>query len=104
MPCLARVASPRSSHRPTRIETVELTSTDERHLRRHYGHELNVRIQWQARHIDHSIGDMLHVHCWFRNSGAVRLQSSGCQFVAHLRNRVSNVNLTTRDVVPTAIQ
>src|SRR5215469_15068342 len=81
-----------------------LTSTDERHLRRHYRHELNIRIQWQARHIEHSIGDVLHVHSWFRNGGAVRLQSPGSQCLAHLRNRVSNVNLTTRDVVPAAIQ
>src|SRR5215469_8555490 len=75
-----------------------LTSTDERHLRRHYRHELNIRIQWQARHIEHGIGDMLHVHPWFRNSGAVRLQRSGCQCLGHFRSCVSNVNLTTRDV------
>src|ERR1700684_3883237 len=46
--------------------TARLPSSHERHLGGHDGHELDIGVQRQLRHIEHGIGDVAHIHAGFR--------------------------------------
>jgi hypothetical protein len=81
-----------------------LSAPDKRHFRRHHGHELNIRVQWQAGHVENGFGDVPYIQSWFDNSLAVCLQSSDRPFLGHFRDGIPNVDLATSDVVFAAIQ
>ena len=51
-----------------------LAAPDERHLRRHDRHELDVGVQRQARHVDDRARDVLHVHARLDHEAAVGLR------------------------------
>src|SRR5713101_4565299 len=50
--------------------------TDERHLRSHHGHELNVGIEGEARHVQDRAGYMLDVKSWLDLDIPVRLHDA----------------------------
>jgi hypothetical protein len=42
-------------------------ASDIGHARRHHGHELHIRLQWQARHVQDRGRDMRHIHHRFHS-------------------------------------
>ena len=100
--------SPRKSKRPSwnfRLRNrYSLSAPDKRHFRRHHCHELDIRVQWQAGHVENGFGDMPYIQSWFDNGLAVRLQSSDRPFLGHFRDGIPNIDLAASDVVFAAIQ
>jgi hypothetical protein len=69
------------------------------HLRRHHGHELDIRFERQAGHIGDPTRDIVHIDARFRLDLAAGLQTTSCRvFVARSRG-IADVDLAAGDVV-----
>src|SRR5713226_8529627 len=55
------------------LESALSSPTDERHLRSHHGHELNIGIEREARHVQDCARYMLDVNSWLDLDIPVRL-------------------------------
>ena len=80
------------------IERPSLPPPDKRHLRRQHGHELHVRVERQARHVEHRADDVRDVEARFRTDLAVGLQRADGEPIGHLGRRVADVDLAAGDV------
>src|SRR5256712_13814536 len=78
--------------------------TNERHLRRHHGHELNVGIEREAGHVQDRACDMLDVNSWLDLDIPVRLQDALDHALCHFGGGIADVYLATGNVVLAAIQ
>lgn len=92
---------------PARFEVLDfgrLSPAYERHLRRHHGHELNVGIEREARHIYDCACHVLDFHSWLDLDIPVRLQDALGHTLRHFGGSVADVDLAASNVVLAAIQ
>src|SRR2546422_11653040 len=78
--------------------------TNERHLRRHHGHELNVGIEREAGHVHECARHILELDSRLDSDVPVRLRHTLHDTLRHFGGGVPDVYLATRDVVLAAIQ
>src|SRR2546427_9383502 len=78
--------------------------TNERHLRRHHGHELNVGIEREAGHVHHRARNVLELDSRLDGDVSVRLRHALDHTLRHLGGGVADVYLAARDVVLAAIK
>jgi hypothetical protein len=73
-----------------------LSAADERNIGSHDGHELDIRVQRKTAHVNNRIRYVLQIHPRFQNHLAIRLQSCGRRFSAHIAG-VANIDLAAGD-------
>src|SRR5438067_13390962 len=78
--------------------------TDERHLRRHHGHELNVGIEGEAGHVHERACHILELDSRLNRDVPVRLRYTVHHTLRHLGGGVADVYLAAGDVVLAAVQ
>ena len=81
-----------------------LAAADERHVGCHDGHELDIRFQRQAAHVNNSVCYVLVIHPWFQDQVTIRLQSWLWRPSTHVDAGVANIDLAAGYVVGAAIQ
>lgn len=74
------------------------TSSDVRYSSGYHRHELNICVQWKARHVDDGPGDVIDIHRRLRPGRAVSLLDTHAGFFRKLGRGVANVDLTSGDV------
>ena len=83
----------------------QLSATaDIRHLRRHHGHELDIRLERQAGHIGDPARDIVHVDACLRLDLAAGLQTASCRVFVACGRGIADVDLAAGDVVFASIE
>jgi len=75
------------------------TAADERHLRRHDRHELNVGVEWQRCHVDDSTRDVLNIERRLALDRSARLKyARPNRGLCHVGRSVADVDLPAGDI------
>src|SRR3989449_3986539 len=78
--------------------------TNERHLRRHHSHELNVGVEREAGHVHDRARYVLKIDSRLDRDLTVRLRDTLVHALRHFGGGVADVNLAACDVVLAAIK
>src|SRR5438093_13197061 len=81
-----------------------LASTDEWHLGRHHGHELNVGLEREAGHVQDSSGHVPELHARLDRDLPVRLRYASHHALRHLGGGVADVDPPAGGLVLRAVQ
>jgi hypothetical protein len=65
---------------------------------------LDICIQRQVGHKHDGVGDVPDIHSGLDHGGSIRLSNTAGHALAHFGNRISDVELTARDIVLSAIK
>ena len=83
---------------------MQLSTPDERHPRRHDGHELHVGIERQLGHLQHGPGDVFDIHHRLRHAFTIRLRHAFGHGLGHWRRRITDIDLAAGNVEVATIQ
>jgi hypothetical protein len=81
-----------------------LAAADEGHLGCHDGHELDIGVERERRHINDGARNVCWIHRGLDRDRAVRLRNAFLHSFRHFGRGVSNVDLTAGDVVLSAVE
>ena len=81
-----------------------LPTSDVGHVGRHYGHELDVGIQWKACHIGYGARDMSNIHGGLYRYRAIGLRHSIFHLRSQVRLGITYIDLAASNVIFPSVQ